>query len=165
MVPDVFGDGELEENHALSGFSGVDPGFAWEGFGGEWFEFGKGQVDVLEVLFLDRAGGELLAVASGEGGGEVFEVERKVHPIVDVKRDEDVEVVFGVLVGDDDGLGFEDDVGGNNDGAGDGQLWGSVGIEADNQSEKDAENQKCQENGHQEIALSGLGEFEIRHWQ
>lgn len=165
VVPDVFGDGELEEDHTLGGFPGVDPGFARERFGGEWLEFGEGGVDVVEVLLFDGAGGELFAVGSGEGGGEVFEVERKVKAVVDVKCDEDVEVVFRVLVRDNDGLGFEDDVGGNDYGAGDGQLWSSVGIETDNQSENDAENQKCQENGHQEIALSGLGEFEVRHWQ
>jgi hypothetical protein len=165
VVPDVFGDGEPEEDHALGGFSGVDPGFAQERFGGKWLEFGEGGVDVFEVLFFDRAGGEFFAGGSGEGCREVFEVERKAEPVIDTERCEDVEVVFGVLVGDDDGLGFEDDVGGNDDGAGDGQLWGSVGVEADNQSENDAENQECQENGHQEIALRGLGEFEVRHWQ
>ena len=140
-------------------------GFAWEGFGGEWFEFGKGQVDVLEVLFLDGAGGDLLAVASGEGGGEVFEVERKVQPVVDAERDEDVEVVFGVLVGDDDGLGFEDGVGGNNDGAGDGQLGVLWGLRRTTKARRMPRIRNARRTGTKRLRLSGLGEFEIRHWQ
>ena len=101
VVPDLFGDGEVKEDHAFGGLAGADHGVAEERFGGEGFEFGKGGVDVVEVAFFDGAGGDLFTVGSGEGGGEVFEEERKVEAVVDAEVGEDVEIVLGALVGDD----------------------------------------------------------------
>src|SRR5713226_8619134 len=75
MVPDLFGDGEVEEDHALGGLAGTDHRIAQERFGGEGFEGGEGGVDVLEVGLFDGAGGDLFAFSGGEGGGEVFEEE------------------------------------------------------------------------------------------
>src|ERR1700744_3625056 len=110
MVPYSLGDGEVEQDHALGGLTWGDHGVAEEGFGGEGFEVGEGGVDIFEVALLDGAGGDLLAFCGGEGGGEVFEEEREVEAVVDAEVGEDVEVVFGVLVADDDRVGFEDGV-------------------------------------------------------
>jgi hypothetical protein len=165
MIPDVFGGGEVKEDHALCRLAGADHGFAEEGLGGEGLEVGEGGIDVLKVLLFDGAGGDLFAVGGGEGGVEVLEEEREVKAVVDAQSDEDVEDIFRVLVGDDDGFGFEDGVGGNDDGAGDGQVRGFVRSEAEYQSENDSENEECQENGHQQIASDGLSEFEVGHWQ
>ncbi len=59
--------------------------------------------------------------------------------VVDAKGGKDVELIFGVLVGDDDGVGFEDGVGGIDDGAGDGEIGRLVRSEAENESENDTE--------------------------
>jgi len=131
MVPDLFGDGEVEEDHAFGGLAGTDHGVAEERFGGEGFEGGEGGVDVLEVGLFDGAGGDLFAFGGGEGGGEVFEEEREVEAVVNAKGGEDVEHVLGALVGDDDGVGFEDGVGGIDGGASDGEVCGSVRSEAE----------------------------------
>ena len=138
MVPGVFGDGEVEEDHTFGGLAGVDHGFAKEGGGGEGFELGKAGVEVGEVVFFDGAGGEYLAIGGGEGGGEVFEEEREAETIVDAEGGEDVEIVLVVLACHDDGVGFEDGVGGDDEGAGDGEVSGSAGSEAEEESEDDA---------------------------
>src|ERR1700692_2796570 len=103
MVPDVFGDGEVEENHAFGGLAGTDHGVAEERFGGEGLEAGERGVDVVEVELFYCAGGDLFAFCGGEGGGEVLEEEREVEVVVDAQRGEDVEDVFSALVGNDDG--------------------------------------------------------------
>ena len=99
VVPDVFGDGEVEENHAFGGLAGADHGLAEEGFGGEGLERGEGGVDVVEVVLFDGACGDLFAFGGGEGGGEVLEEEREMEAVVDAEGGEDVEIVLGVLVG------------------------------------------------------------------
>jgi hypothetical protein len=164
VVPDVFGDGEVEEYHALGGLARADHGIAQERFGGEGLEGGEGGVDVVEVKFFDRAGGDLFAFCGGEGRGEVLEEEREVEAVVDSQGGEDIEGVFGVLIGDDDGVGFEDSVGRVDGGADDGEVSGSVGGEAEEECENDPENQEGQENGSQQIASSGLSELEVGHW-
>ena len=131
MVPDLFGDGEVEEDHAFGGLAGGDHCVAEEGFGGEGLEGGEGGVDVLEIGLFNGAGGDLFAFSGGEGGGEVLEEEREAEAVVDAESGEDVESVFGVLVRDDDGVGFEDRVGGVDGGAGDGKVCGSVRGEAE----------------------------------
>ena len=104
MVPDLFGDGEVEQDHAFGGLTWADHGVAEERFGGEGFELGKRGVDVLQVGLFDGAGGDLFTFGSGECGCEVLEEERKVEAIIDAERGEDIECIFGVLVGDDDGI-------------------------------------------------------------
>src|SRR5437879_13236663 len=85
MVPDLFGDGEVEEDHAFGGLAGAEHGVAEEGLGGEGPEAGEGGVDVLEVELFDGAGGYLFAFGRGEGGGEVFEEEREAKAVVDAE--------------------------------------------------------------------------------
>ncbi len=99
VVPDVLGDGEVEEDHAFGGLAGADHGFAEERLGGDGLEVGEGGVDVGEIVLFDGAGGDLFAVGGGEGGGEVLEEEREVEAVVDAEGGEDVEFVLGVLVG------------------------------------------------------------------
>ena len=139
MVPDLFGDGEVEEDHALGGLARADHGFAKERIGGEGFEAGEGGVEVLEVGLFDGAGGDLFTFGGGEGGGEVLEEEGEVEAVVDAEGGEDVEGVLSVLVGDDDGVGFEDGVGGKDGGVGEGEICGSVGGETEEESEDDSE--------------------------
>jgi hypothetical protein len=163
MVPDLFGDGEVEEDHALGGLAWADHRIAQEGFGGEGLEGGEGGVDVLEVELFDCAGGDFFAFRGGEGGGEVFEEEGKVEAVIDSQGGEDVEGVFGVLIGDHDGVGFEDGVGGVDGGADDGEVSGSMRGEAEEESENDPENQEREEYGCQQVASSGLSELEVGH--
>ena len=163
VVPDLFGDGEVEEDHALGGLAGGDHGVAKEGFGGEGLEGGEGGVDVLEVRLFDGAGGYLFAFGGDEGRGEVFEEEGEVEAVVNVEGGEDVESVLGVLVGDDDGVGFEDAVGGIDAGADDGEVRGLVRGEAEEKSEDDPENEEREENRCQQVAPSGLSELEVSH--
>jgi hypothetical protein len=163
MIPDGLGDGEVEEDHALGGLAGVDDGLAEEGFGRAGFEGGEGGVDVVEILLLDGAGGELFAFGGGEGGGEVFEEEGELEGVFDVEAGEDVEVVLGLVFADEDGVGLEDGVGGDDGGAGDGELGDSVRGGSDDQGEDDAESQKRKKNGSEEIAARGLGEGRRRH--
>ncbi len=87
-----------------------------------------------------------------------------METVVDAESGEDVEIVFGVLVGYDDGLGPEDGVGGIDGGAGDGEVCGLVRSELENQGENDSENEERQENRHQQVASGGLGKLEIGHW-
>src|ERR1700730_8333803 len=164
MVPDLFGDGEVEEDHALGRLAGTDHGVAEERFGDEGFERGEGGVDVLEVELFDGASGDLFAFGGGEGGGEVLEEEREVEAVVDAEGGEDVEGVLGVLVGDDDGVGSEYGVGGIDGGADDGEVCGSVRGEAEEEGEDDPENEEGEEYGCQEVASSGLSERGVRHW-
>ena len=86
-----------------------------------------------------------------------------METVVDAEGGEDVEVVFGVLVGDDDGLRLEDGVCGDDEGSSDGEVGGLAGSEPENQREDNAENEECQKNGHQQIASDGLSEFEVGH--
>jgi hypothetical protein len=141
-VPDFLCDGEAEEDHSFGGFAGTDHGLAKERGGREGFDFGEGGIDVVEVLLLNGAGRDFFAVGGGEGGGEVFEEEGKMEAVVDAESGEDVEVVFSALVGDDDGLGFEDGVGGVDGGVGDGEVGGVVGDEAEEESKDNAQNQE-----------------------
>jgi hypothetical protein len=90
MVPDLFGDGEVEEDHALSGLAGADHGVAEEWFGGEGAEAGERGIDVLEVLLFDGAGGDLFTFGGGEGGRKVLEEEREAEAVVDAEGREDV---------------------------------------------------------------------------
>jgi hypothetical protein len=164
MVPDLFGDGEVEEDHAFGGLAGTDHGVAEERFGGEGLEGGEGGVDVLEVELFDGAGCDLFAFSGGEGGGEVLEKEREVEAVVDAEGGENVKGVFSALVGDNDGVGFEDGVGGIDGGAGDGEVRGSVRSEPEEKSEDDSENEERQEHRCQQVASSGLSELEVGHW-
>ncbi len=111
-IPDVLGDGETEKDHAFGGIAWVDHGFAKEGSGGEGLDLGEGGVHGVEIVLVNGTGGDFFPFGGGEGGGEVLEEEGDVEPVVDAKGGEDVEVVFGALVGDNHGLGFEDGVGG-----------------------------------------------------
>jgi hypothetical protein len=164
MVPDFFGDGEVEEDHAFGGLAGADHGVAEKGLGGERLEGGEGGIDVVEVQLFDCAGGDIFAFGGGEGGGEVLEEEREAEAVVDAQSGEDVEIVLRVLVGDDHGVGCEDGVGGVDGGAADGEVGGLVRSEAEDKSEDDAENEERQEYRCQQIASSGLSELEVRHW-
>jgi hypothetical protein len=165
MVPDFFGDGKVEENHALCGLAGTDHGVAEERFGCQGFEFRESGVDVVEILLLDGAGCDLFAFGCGESGGEVLEEEREMEPVVDAKSGKDVEMIFGMLIGDDDGVGLEDSVGGIDGGAGDGEICCPVRSEAENKSENYTENEERQKNRYQQVASGGLGELKLRHWQ
>jgi hypothetical protein len=164
MVPDFLGDGEVKENHALGGLAGADHGVAKKGLGGEGLELGECGVDVVEVELFYGAGGDLFALRGGEGGSEVLEEEREVEAVVDAEGGEDVESVLGVLVADDDRVGFIDRVGGVDDSAGDGEVGGFVWSELENESENDTENEESQKNRHQQVASDGLGELEVGHW-
>ncbi len=112
------------------------------GGGGEGFDFREGCVDGVEVLLFDGTGVDLFTIDSGEGGGEVLEEEREMEPVVDAEGGKDVEVVFGTLIGDDDGVGFEDGVGSVNGGVGDGEVGGVVGNKAKDESKDNAQNQE-----------------------
>jgi hypothetical protein len=104
MVPNLLGDGEMDEDHAFGELAGADHGVPEERFGREGSETGEGRVDVFEIGLFDRAGGDLFAFSGGEGGGEVLEEEREVEAVVDAKSGEDVECVFNVLIADHDGV-------------------------------------------------------------
>lgn len=164
MIPDLFGDGEVEEDHAFGGLAGADHSVAEEGIRRERLETRKRGVDVLEVEPFDSAGGDLFAFRCGEGRGEVLEEEREMEAVVDTERGEDVESVFCVLVADHDGVRFEDGVGGIDGGAGDTQVRCSVWGEAQNQGENNAKNEERQEDRHQQVSSSGLSELEVGHW-
>jgi hypothetical protein len=164
MIPDLLGDGEVEQNHTFGGLAGVDHRLAEEGLRDEGLEARKGGVDVGEVVFFGGAGVELLAVGGGESGGEVLEEEREVEAVVDAEGGEDVEVVLGLAVANDDAVAFEDGVGGKDGGAGDGDVRCPVWRIPDCKGKSDAKDQECQENRGQQIASSGLSELEVRHW-
>lgn len=104
VVPGLFGDREVKEDHTLGGLAGVDHRFAEKRRGGEGLDCGKGDVDVGDLVLFDGAGIEDLAVAGGEGGGEVFEEEREVELVVDTEGGEDVEVVLSLVVAHEGGL-------------------------------------------------------------
>jgi hypothetical protein len=163
VVPGVFGDGEVEEDHAFGGLAGVDHGFAEERVGGEGFERGKAGVEVDEVVFFDGAGGEYFAIGGGEGGGEVFEEEGEAETIVDAEGGEDVESVLGVVVADDEGVSFEDRMGGVDGGVGDGEIGHRVRSETHEQSNGDAKDQERDEDRDKQIAAGGLCEGELGH--
>jgi hypothetical protein len=165
VVPNIPGDGEMEENHALGELPGVDDGLAEEGFGGERFELGKGGVNGGEILFFDGAGGEDIALGGGEGGGEVLEKEREVEAVVDADGGEDVEVVLRLIVADESGVGLENGVGGKDEGAGDLNIRCSAGGGAYNQCYDNAEDHKGDENRSEKVAAGGLGEVERRHFE
>ncbi len=164
MVPDLFRDGEVEQDHAFGGLAGADHGVAEEGIRRERLETGERGVDVFEVELFDSAGGDLFAFPCGEGGGEVLEKEREMEAVVDTERGEDVESVLCMLVADHDGVGFEDGVGGIDGGAGDTQVRCSVRSESQNQGENNTENEERQEDRHQQVSSSGLSELEVGHW-
>ena len=65
-----------------------------------------------------------------------------MEAVVDAESGEDVEVVFRALVGDDDGLGSEDGMGGVDGGVGDGEVGRVIGNEAEDESQNDAQNQE-----------------------
>ncbi len=108
LVPGGLGDGEVEEDHAVSGFSDVDLGFAEEEWGGllvgEGFELGEAGVEVGDVGFFYGAGGDGVGVGGGEGGGEVLDEERQVAAVFDVQVDEEVEGVLDSIAADDEGF-------------------------------------------------------------
>jgi hypothetical protein len=164
VVPNGLGDGEVEEDHAFGGLTGIDHGFAEERCGREGFELGEGGEDVGEVALFGGAGGDLLAVAGGECGGEVFKEEGKAEVVFDAEGSEDVEVVLGGVVVDKDGVGFEDRVGRVDGGAGDAEICGLMWGVAEEQGNDDAEYQKRQEDWRQEIATRGLGKGRVGHW-
>jgi hypothetical protein len=164
MIPDLSGDGKVEEYHAFGRLARADHGVAEERFGGERLESGKGRVDILEVGLFHGAGGDLFALGSSEGGGEVLEEEREVEAVVDAECSEHVESVLGVLVSDEDGVGFEDRVGWIDAGSGDGEVCRFVRSEAEEEGKNDAENEERQEYRCQQVASSGLSELEVGHW-
>ncbi len=90
---------------------------------------GKDDVEIGEVVFLDGAAGDELAVCGEEAGGEVFEEEREFEGVVDVEGGEDVEVVLDLIAADEQGLGFDDGVEGVDIGVGDGDLGTEVGVD------------------------------------
>jgi hypothetical protein len=164
MIPDLSGDGKVEEDHAFGGLPRANHRVAEKGFGGEGFESGKGRVDILELGLFDGAGGDLFALGGGEGGGEVLEEEREVEAVVDTEGGEDVESVLGVLVSDDDGVGFEDRMGGIDGGSDDGEVCRFVRSETEEEGKDNPENEERQEYRCQQVASSGLSELEVGHW-
>ena len=69
-----------------------------------------------------------------------------------------------MLIGDDDGVGFEDGVSWVDGGADDGEVRGSVRSEAEEESKDDPENEEGEEYGCQQVPSSGLSELEVGHW-
>jgi hypothetical protein len=70
-----------------------------------------------------------------------------------------------LLIGDDDGVGFEDGVGGKDGGVGDGEVCGSVWSETKEESQDDSEDEERQKDRGQQVASSGLSKLEVRHLQ
>ena len=165
MIPDGLGYGEVEEDHALGGLAGTDHRVAEQGLGCQGLQVRKSGVDVGKIALFDCAGGNLFAFGSGKGGGEILQEEREIEAVVDAQSREDIKVVLGVLVADDDGVGLKDGVNGIHGGMGDGKVGGSVRGEAEKQSENDTENEECQKYRREQVASVGLCKLELSHWQ
>jgi len=170
VVPEGLGAGEVEEDVAFGGLAGVDSGIAVEGWGalgvGEFFEGGKGEGEVGEVGLFDGAGGEGEAAGVGggdEGGVEVLEEEGELEVVGDAEGYEDVEVVLGVVAVEDDGVVFEDDVGGVEGGAGDEDVGGGVRSVVEDGDRGGGEDGERDEDGEQVVAACGLGEGDVGH--
>src|ERR1700727_1741071 len=104
-----------------------------------------------------------VGVGGGEGGGEVLDEERQVAAVFDVQVDEEVEGVLHGIAADDEGFGFEDDVGGVDGDVLDGDFGGGVGGVVEQDSECDTEDRQRGENGDGEVAADGLSEGK-GHW-
>src|SRR5271170_279068 len=87
-----------------------------------------------------------------------------MEAVGDAKGGEDVEVVAGLVVADEDGLALEDGVSGVDGGVDDVEVRSFVRREADGQGEGDAKDEKGQQDRCQEVASSGLGKLEVGHW-
>ncbi len=167
-VPDLGGDGEVEDDVALDGLVGVDAGLAEEGRGvlggGEFPEGGEAGVEVFELGVLDGAGGGLEgAVGGNEGGGEVFEEEREAEAVGDAEGDDGIQIVLRRIFAYDDGVGLKDGVGGVDLDVGDGDVSGGAGGKTEEEEAGEAKEDEREENGDGEISALGLGEGKIGH--
>ena len=167
-VPDLGVDREVEDDVAIDGLVGIDAGLAEEkrgGLGGgELFKGGEAGVEVVELGVLDGAGGGLeRAVARDEGCGDVFEEERKTEAVGEANGDEEIEVILRGIVADDDGVGFEDGVGGIDVDAGDGEVGGGMGGEAKKEEARETKDDEGENDRNGEVAAFRLGEVEIGH--
>ncbi len=113
---------------------------------------------------LDGAGGRgESAVGGDEGGGDVFEEEREAEVVGDADGDEGVEIVLCGVSADDDGVGFEDGVGGEDIDASDAEIGGGMGGEVEEEEAGDAEDKESENDGNGEVSALGLREGEIGH--
>jgi hypothetical protein len=111
LLPDIFGDGEVEQDHPFGAAAWFDLGLAGERRTGQRLEVGEGDVDIVEVALLNCAAGDYLVVLRGESSAEVADEQRIVQLVVDAYGGEDVEVVLCIfLCADEFGLGLEDGV-------------------------------------------------------
>jgi hypothetical protein len=76
-----------------------------------------------------------------------------------VQRDQDVDVILGVISADDDGAGLEDEVRCIDGGFLDRDVGGGVGSEVENERRGDTEYDQGDEDGGGEVATFGLGEL------
>jgi hypothetical protein len=113
---------------------------------------------------LNGAGGRgESAVGGDEGGGDVFEEEREAEVVGDADGDEGVEIVLCGVSADDDGVGFEDGVGGEDIDASDADIGGGMGGEVEEEEAGDAEDKESENDGNGEVSALGLREGEIGH--
>lgn len=167
-VPDLGVYREVEDDVAFDGLVGIDAGFAQEERGGlrrgELSESGKAGVEVFELGVLDGAGGGLeRSIAGDEGGGDVFEEERKAEAIGEADGDQEIEVILGRVVAHDDGVGLEDGMGGIEVDAGDGDVRGGVRGEAEEEEARETKDDEGKDDRNGEVAAFRLGEGKIGH--
>ena len=101
--------------------------------------------------------------AVSEGGGEVLEEEREVEGVVDVEGGEDVEVVLDLIAADEQGVGFEDGVGGVDGGVGGGDLGMDVWIDVLVDERRPRRGRRGRSGWGEEVAAFGLGEGRVGH--
>ena len=167
-VPGSGSDGEVDNHEALYGLLRIDAGLAKKQRGvlggGEFADGGKAGVEVFELGVLDGAGGGLKgAVGRNEGGGDVFKEEREAKAVGDADGDEGVEIVLRGIVADDDGIGFEDGMGGEDVDVGDGDIRSGARGETEEEEAGEAKEHQREEDGDGEVSALGLGEGEIGH--
>lgn len=122
MIPCILCHGEVEHNSSFHGFAWLNESVAQQRRDDEWLQRREGREEVREILLLDRAGFDLLAVSCLDRPSHVFDEQGQVEAILHVERRHDIQVVLRAISPDKDGVGLKDRMGGVYRGVSDSEL-------------------------------------------
>ena len=163
VVPCFQCDREVKEDHAFGRITRVDKGLSQERFRGHVFERREGYVGCGEVRLFRGAGGKNVAIGRREGRRKILDKERKIQAVGDPEGRGDIEVVLDFVAAYDEGAGLEDDVRGIDGGVGDLKIRDPMGGKADKESDRDAKDDKGNQDGGKKIPVGRLMKMDFRH--
>lgn len=162
-VPHGLGNGQREDDAALRGLRRIDAGFTQQGLDGHRLQQREAELQIGNIVFLDRLGCEFCPIGIREGEVEVIDEDGHAQLVVQPYRRGDEEYVLRLIRTEHDGVGLVDRVGRQQVGvdvvAIDARRGKEVNCDGDGQRQRP----EGDEDGQQQGTARGLGEVQLRH--